>query len=62
MHIQIVDVVRSGAIVIFRGKSGHSLLANINVDGFDAFHDDVEAEVEFLVLDEEGFVDVALEY
>lgn len=60
VHIQVLDVLIVGLLVVVGTEPGQAFVAQVGLDGIHAFYDDVHAAVEFLLVEDERVIDVAL--
>ena len=61
MHVQIAKIHVLRSLVIGGAKSCQSLIIEISFNRIDALDHHVESNVEFLVIDEQGILYVALD-
>mmetsp|Transcript_16677 Transcript_16677/g.14556 ORF Transcript_16677/g.14556 Transcript_16677/m.14556 type:complete len:220 (+) Transcript_16677:1662-2321(+) len=61
MHVAIIEVLVGWLLIIFGTESGKTLLINESNEGFDTGDGDKDSEVELLLVNEQGLVNVFLD-
>lgn len=60
MHVQVANVHLIWLLVVGSAKASETFFENVGFDWVNAFDNDVQADVEFLVVDQQRILNVAL--